>query len=342
MPRGVVSWTVLLLFQCGLGCSSGPSQPPGNPIDAGVVSWTLADLGPGRCVAVNARGQLLGTTESGTTFLFSADGTRTELGVYEVGAQSLGQALSEEGEVVGTSEGASWRTAIHFTGGRWVAVAGLSGSSWSSALGIAGDGRIVGVRGVDDDAAMRGFAISTDGELDLAVPAARGSMAFLAGASDRVAGIVETESGDTHAFWSAGGELHDLGTLGGETSAPFGMNQRGDIVGAAETASGSRHAFLAPQGGALADLGALLGDHDSEARGIDDGGHIAGNLVVSGGTLRPVVFVDRGDPIDLLGGSTAYLSAAVTAMASDGRITGWGVPRTAAATAHCLLWTPGS
>ena len=342
MPRGVVCRAVPWLLVWGAGCSSGPSQPPSNPMDAGAVSWTLVDLGPGRCVAINVRGQLLGTTEAGSTFLLAADGTRSELGVYEDGAQALGQALSDAGEVVGTSEAASRRTAVQFTGGRWVAVAGLSGAPWSSALGIAGDGRIVGVRGVDGDAAMRGFAIGADGERDLAVPAARGSMAFLAGAGDRVAGVVETESGDTHAFWSAGGELHDLGTLGGEASAPLGMNQRGDIVGAAETASGARHAFVARQGGALVDLGASLGDQLSEARGIDDAGHIAGNLIAGGGTLRPVVFADRGDPIDLLRGSTAYVSAAVTAMSSDGRITGWGVPLTAAATAHCLLWTPGA
>ena len=52
----------------------------------------------------------------------------------------------------------------------------------------------------------------------------------------------------------AAGQMTDLGTFGGPNSAPYGMDAQGDVVGAAETTAGVRHAFLAPAGGALIDL----------------------------------------------------------------------------------------
>jgi probable HAF family extracellular repeat protein len=42
--------------------------------------------------------------------------------------------------------------------------------------------------------------------------------------------------------------MRDLGTLGGSFSVAFGINERGDIVGEAETAAGDIHAFLFRRG----------------------------------------------------------------------------------------------
>ena len=49
---------------------------------------------------------------------------------------------------------------------------------------------------------------------------------------------------NTRAFLYSDGEMSDLGTLGGETSTAFDINDRGEIVGSSITASGLSRAFL--------------------------------------------------------------------------------------------------
>ena len=51
-------------------------------------------------------------------------------------------------------------------------------------------------------------------------------------------GVSETATGETHAFLWQAGRMRDLGTLGGGFSDARGINDRGQIVGISETASG--------------------------------------------------------------------------------------------------------
>ena len=76
---------------------------------------------------------------------------------------------------------------------------------------------------------------------------------------------------------SAGGwmDLTDLGTLGGNDSYAWGINELGQVVGHSETADGHVHAFLWEEGTGMTDLGTLGGD-DSYARGINDLGQVVG------------------------------------------------------------------
>jgi probable HAF family extracellular repeat protein len=78
-----------------------------------------------------------------------------------------------------------------------------------------------------------------------------------------------------HAFLYTRGQLRDLGTLGGEYSAGWGINDRGQVVGESSLAGNSaEHAFLY-SGGQMQDLG-TLGGNSSVALRINEHGQIVG------------------------------------------------------------------
>ena len=60
------------------------------------------------------------------------------------------------------------------------------------------------------------------------------------------------------SFWD--GKMHDLGTLGGDTSRPRAINELGQVVGSAETKEGTTHAFL--WNGSMHDLNDLIDPSD--------------------------------------------------------------------------------
>jgi probable HAF family extracellular repeat protein len=68
--------------------------------------------------------------------------------------------------------------------------------------------------------------------------------------------------------------MTDLATLGGAASEPRGIDERGQVVGAAELADGHAHAVLWSDG-ATADLG-TLGGPDSIANGVNAAGQVVG------------------------------------------------------------------
>lgn len=74
-------------------------------------------------------------------------------------------------------------------------------------------------------------------------------------------------------LWQRGRQL-DLGTLGGTNSRAFGINERVDITGTAQTKSGAFHAFLFRQA-KMTDLG-TLGGKNSYGHAINSAFDIAG------------------------------------------------------------------
>jgi probable HAF family extracellular repeat protein len=287
-----------------------------------------------------------GIDSTSASFIAQIGQPRVALGSAPDGSSAMATALNANGEVVGYSQSAQGRAALHYAGGSWTLVPGLSGA-WSVAVAIDGSGRIVGMGA--SGSGMQGFLVAGGAaqDLQLAVP---NSAVYGIAPDNRVMGMFQTAKGETHAFWSADAGVIDLGTFGGANSMPYGMNNHGDVVGAAETAAGPRHAFVAWTGTAtLIDLG-VTGGTSSEARGISNQGQIAGNIYDAKHVSRPVVFVAGQNPIELLptDSTSPYFSAHVVAMSPAGNIVGWGLPGSAdggaspnGSGAHCLLWTPG-
>ena len=94
---------------------------------------------------------------------------------------------------------------------------------------------------------------------------------LVAGNSNRGTDPLTWFGSPTHAVTFSGGAVHDLGTLGGETSIANGINNLGQVVGWAHTDSGQVRAFLHTNGSMVVIMGA-----PSIATAINDQGQIVG------------------------------------------------------------------
>ncbi len=97
----------------------------------------------------------------------------------------------------------------------------------------------------------------------------------------QVAGFSTVVGGDQHGFLYSGGVSHDLWTLGGITSASFGLNQSGWVVGESGLSDGlETHAFLF-NGTKMVDLGTLGGTF-STASAVNERGQVVGIASLAG------------------------------------------------------------
>ena len=326
----------------GVACKKAPAKAKALAM-APTVAWTATDLGIGRCVATNAKGQILGVDDANQTFVVTADGTRSTLpGAGD--ALTIGTGIDDQGVVFGYSETATGRSAVRYTSGAWAAIPQLG--SFSAAIAASGDGAVVGVTRTSDGSALQGFLFASEALATIPLPTDRSSIAQAAAPGGLVAGVIEAATGESHAFRIVKGTLEELGTLGGVSSSALAISANGDTVGSAEATTGERHAFFCAAGSrVLVDLGLPQSATNSDARGIDAKGRIAGNADFADGSTHPFIFVQGAAAIDLLPRNSAtgpYSSAHAAAIAADGRVVGWGVAKGAGSIAHCLSWTPGS
>jgi probable HAF family extracellular repeat protein len=83
--------------------------------------------------------------------------------------------------------------------------------------------------------------------------------------------------------------MQDLGTLGGDSSAAYGINARGQVVGYSTTAGGPPHAFLWEARTGMHDLGTIGGFY-SAAFGINARGQIVGFNTTAAGDWHAVLW----------------------------------------------------
>jgi probable HAF family extracellular repeat protein len=144
-----------------------------------------------------------------------------------------------------------------------------------------------------------------------------GSEAFAAAINHAglVAGYSTTPGGLTRAFlWTPGGrdgsvgnpQMRDLGTLGGDSSQAYGINQSGQITGFAQTTKNER-AFRYSNG-VMTDIGGSLGGlPNSFGYAINSAGHVAGAAYNASYNVPHAFYYNGSTTVDLgtLGGSGA-------------------------------------
>lgn len=108
-----------------------------------------------------------------------------------------------------------------------------------------------------------------------------------------------------HAVIWSNGTIRDIGTFGGRSSVAYGINNVGQVVGAADTASGSPRAFVYSNG-VMQNLGDYNQGNWSVAFDINDAGLIAGSAYKGFGGERRAVVWAGGRMLYDLGPGMAY------------------------------------
>ena len=196
------------------------------------------------------------------TYIWHATETigQTAIDLGALGGQNSAAAgINDAGQVVGNADtSAGTSHAFIATNGKMTDLGTLPGGQYSSALGINNAGQVIGYAEVNSTSTP----VSGPHEIFPGYP---------------------IFGGGYHAVLYQQGQVTDLGTLGGANSVAMAINQSGQIVGTAETATGAQHAFLY-QNGKMQDLGVLNSNWSqafwgvaySQAYGINNAGAIVG------------------------------------------------------------------
>jgi probable HAF family extracellular repeat protein len=196
---------------------------------------------------------------------------------------------------------------------------GTLGGDWSEAHSINDTGQIVG-GSTNSLARMRATLFDPTGSgnnIDLGTLGGYESMAHSINDAGQIVGLAELHATffdpkdrmRATLFNPSGRGNLDLGTLGGDESVAFSINNAGQIVGWAVNLMGQDRATLFDPNDPNnnLDLGTLGGSW-SVARSINDAGQIAGYAVNRRGQMRATLFATRvGNNLDLgtLGGQSS-------------------------------------
>jgi probable HAF family extracellular repeat protein len=194
------------------------------------------------------------------------------------GASSYPSAINQQGEIVGASEAVNPNFDAFSEISGTIKNLGTLGGSESIALGISDSGLIVG-DSLTSTSAQHAFSVISLPLVDIDPFDSATSAATCVNDQGEIAGYY-LMSGTDRAFSLVSGTDTDLGTLGGNSAAAYGINGSGVIVGVSSlTGNAVNHAFMYSSG-TMTDLGVLDSGTFSEALGINDAGQVTGGSEV--------------------------------------------------------------
>ncbi len=223
--------------------------------------------------AISANGQVTGFSifagasgqpSEAHAMLYAANGSLTDLGTLSGGTYALGRAVNNTGWVAGYGNVASGlNRAFLYTGGALQNLGTFAGQHASISNSYA-------------------FGLNNAGQ---AVGCAEASV------TTQYSVLAQ------HAFLYTGGQMLDLGTLGGDDSAAYAINDAGQITGYALDAAERCHAFLYAAG-MMRDVG-TLGDMDTFGSALNDRGDVVGFSLLDRTTTRAFLALAGDVPRDL-------------------------------------------
>ncbi|MDO8682417.1 MAG: DUF3466 family protein [Armatimonadota bacterium] len=163
--------------------------------------------------------------------------------------------------------------------------------------------------------------------------------------------------GNTAISWAVEYRIRDLGTLGGDGSLAFDVNDNGQVVGVASRAGNNYAPAFLWQNGSMQDLGTLGESPQSVATGINNSGQVVGysegghaflwqngSMQDLGVNATNVAINDNGQVVGSLGGPSflwqnGSMQNLGNKMPNDinnaGQVVGWGY------NSHAFLWQIG-
>jgi len=296
---------------------------------------SMTDLGtlPGGtysyATGINDSQQVVGRSYTNSMGFFHAflyqNGTMADLGTLPGGDISMANAINASGLVVGTSTSSSGLRAFSYAGGVMMDL-GLPpaplpsslppGATWvwtkSQGQAVNASGRVAGYSEFlyNQPPTLANLLLNkafvytqANGMTAFGPNPDAGYVAYATGinATDLIVGHAYFSNpymGPVHAFsYRATGVMTDLGTLGGDRSFAYGVNNFGQVVGQARNSSGQDLAFLYTQG-AMRDLNTLITGANpfirlETALAINDNGVIVGGGRLADGTLHAFAAIPR-------------------------------------------------
>jgi probable HAF family extracellular repeat protein len=285
-------------------------------------------------------------------FLWKRNAGMQDLGTLG-GKFSTANGINENGQVVGAAETKSGENRAfiwqHDKGMRDLSTLGgkFIEAMPTNAIGISDEGWIVGIARTnapmgDDE---RPFLWRSGSGVEI-LPE-RGGAARINRAG-QIVGMTELTSGHKRTrgvLWDAKRTVRDLGTLGGDNSAATGVNDNGQVVGAAENEKGDMHAFLWDETKGMRDLGVLGQRTETWAVGLNNDGDVVGFAAqpdsIRFDTERVAFLYTGGQMVDLntrMDPASGWHLMKASGINDSGQIVGNG--KNSAGQFHAFLLTP--